>query len=90
MLDDWYGLANATAMLVSVLVRAYVLKENRDGLDNAATLHEERRSIVKAICLIDEGNVITMFMPENILYSCLLQRPRPPNLFAYKALRWVG
>jgi len=30
---DWYGLANGLAMVTSILVRAYVIKANRDGID---------------------------------------------------------
>ncbi|KIY03654.1 uncharacterized protein Z520_00345 [Fonsecaea multimorphosa CBS 102226] len=30
---DWYGFANAMAMIVSIIVRAYVIGQQRDGLD---------------------------------------------------------
>jgi hypothetical protein len=92
MLNDWYGLANATAMLVSVLVRAYILKQNRDGLDGAAVrcMQYEDRRMAKIICLIDEGKMVTMFIPRPMVHQCFLQRPLPPNLFRYQAVRWIG
>lgn len=92
MLNDWYGLANATAMLVSVLVRAYILKQNRDGLDAAAVNYVGRgdRTMAKIICLINEGRIVTMLIPRDIVATCFVRRPCPPNYFRYQAVRWIG
>ena len=92
MLNDWYGLANATAMLVSVLVRAYILKQNRDGLDGAAIrcMEYEDPQMAKIICLIDEGKMVTMFIPKTMVSGCFIERPLPPNPFRYQAVRWIG
>ena len=33
--DDWYGFANAIAMVISIIVRAYILQANRNAIDKA-------------------------------------------------------
>ncbi|KAI9793755.1 MAG: hypothetical protein M1835_007061 [Candelina submexicana] len=37
LIGDWFGLVNAAAMLVSVLVRGVVVNQNRVAIDEAAT-----------------------------------------------------
>jgi hypothetical protein len=39
--SDWWGLGNASSMVFSVIVRAYLTEQNRQALDAAARLHAQ-------------------------------------------------
>lgn len=39
--EDWYGFANAMSMVVSILVRSYVIRATRNSIDNAVGIAYE-------------------------------------------------
>ena len=91
---DWWGFANATSMVISVLVRAYVLKQNRDGLDRAVddVVHNTMTNVTeeKILVVLADAKMVTMYVPSNIAYSCFISKPSIKNKRAYYSIRMVG
>jgi hypothetical protein len=91
---DWWGLANAASMVISVLVRAYVLKQNRDGLDRAVddVVHKPMINATeeKILVVLADAKMVTMYVPSNITYSCFISKPSIKNKKAYYGVRMVG
>ena len=95
LLGDWWGFASTITMLVSVFVRAYLLKQNRDGLDAAVdkaaiviseTPHaEDERTLV----VLSNGKAITMLLRKELI-PCFIGRPQIPNPARYLAVRYLG
>jgi hypothetical protein len=46
--DDWYGFANAIAMVISIIVRAYILQANRNAI-NKAVLQAQAELITQPV-----------------------------------------
>ena len=103
LIGDWYGIANSLSMTASVLVRAYVLKANRDAIDIAienatrkaidkekADPTEEPRRPVTILCVLDDATAIIMKTPEHLIKSCFVVTPTPPNPGRYWLARAAG
>lgn len=59
LVADWWGLANAVSLGVSVLVRSVILKANRDAIDKSAkTSIQQSSAVVKIFCTITNGCVV--------------------------------
>ncbi|KAI1499751.1 hypothetical protein F5X99DRAFT_269136 [Biscogniauxia marginata] len=91
LVGDWWGLANTTAMLASVLVRQIILYQNRLALDLAME-ESERTSCeyVKVLITLPNGKVVTVYTTRGIVIDCLLTTPRPPNPKLYSVSRVAG
>jgi hypothetical protein len=103
LIGDWYGIANSLSMIASVLVRAYVLKANRDGIDNAieaATNQakqreaidptEQPRQEVTILCILDDATPLIMKTPEHLIKACFVAAPKPPYPVRYLLARAAG
>ncbi|OJJ94695.1 hypothetical protein ASPACDRAFT_55617 [Aspergillus aculeatus ATCC 16872] len=84
---DWYGLANAIALMVSVIVRAYVLQANRNAVDRAV---ESPEGIAKTLLITPDSKVITMFIPDNLIVPIFVRKPRPYRNWLYRLFQWAG
>lgn len=91
---DWFGFANAVAMVVSVFVRLYLVQQNRDFLDQKAnSLQGNDKDFVKALCLLSDGRAVTLSAPRGIVKNCFLTTPRTPTRPLYdiaRSLGWLG
>jgi hypothetical protein len=92
--DDWWSFANATSMVISVLVRAHVLKLNRDGLDRAVNdvLYKTMNNATeeKILVVLADAEMVTMYVPSNIAYSCFISKPNVKEKKLYYSVRMVG
>lgn len=103
LIGDWYGIANAVSMTASVLVRVYVLKQNRDAIDLAvakatedATKKKEKDPTdnsmqeVTILCILDDATAVIMKTPEYLIKSCFVVTPEPPHPGRYRLVRAAG
>jgi hypothetical protein len=92
--DDWWSFANATSMVISVLVRAHVLKLNRDGLDRAVNdvLYKTMNNATeeKILVVLADAEMVTMYVPSKIAYSCFISKPNVKEKKLYYSVRMVG
>jgi hypothetical protein len=84
---DWYGLANAIALMVSVIVRAYILQANRNAVDRAVKSPERN---AKTLLITPDSKIITMFIPDNLIVSIFVRKPRPYQNWLYLLFQWAG
>ena len=94
-MSDWWGFANALAMIWSIGVRHYVLEQNRKGLDIAVVQAGEQcrdctSDLVKLFITTSNSKAVTMFAPESIVRSCFVKRPSPPHKAFYALVRHLG
>lgn len=91
LMTDWWGLANAISLGISVLVRFAILKENRDAIDRSAeTSVLQSTAIVKTFWKLPTGSSVTIYTSRGVLTECLLSTPRPSNYMIYNLLRYAG
>lgn len=94
---DWWGLANAVSMVLSVAVRAFVVQENRNALDVAAeqALHESSSGSrdEKILVILSDAKMVTMYVPAGVVYACFVPKPnikRPLLYYSIRMIGWVG
>jgi hypothetical protein len=81
---DWFGLANALMMILSVLVRTMLIKQNREAIDrNAFAYLHSGNDVVKTVIVLSNGKAVTVFASRSILVHCVLMTP-PPKPWLYK------
>jgi hypothetical protein len=88
--EDWWGFANVVAMILSVVVRAVLVQQNRAGIDNAIRdLKSGPGAYAKMLVFLDDSKVITMWVPVNLVSVVFAGNPKVPRPF-YRLVRWVG
>ena len=91
---DWWGLANAVSMVVSVIVRAYVVQQNRNALDVAAkkAFHASNgnNKEEKILVILSDAKMVTMYVPSGIVYSCFVSKPDIEKKAMYYKVRMLG
>ena len=88
---DWFGLANALGMTVSILVRWVVVNENRKAIDFAVSQGLRLSSdIVKTFWVLPNGKAITVYAPRGVIINCFLTSPRPRLASGYLLVRIFG
>jgi hypothetical protein len=91
---DWWGLANAVSMTISVVVRAYVVQRNREALDMAAENMPDQSSESpkeeKVLVVLSDAKMVTMYVPYNIVYSCFVSKPNVRRKGMYYGIRMLG
>ncbi|KAF2705091.1 hypothetical protein K504DRAFT_494443 [Pleomassaria siparia CBS 279.74] len=102
---DWWGLANAISMVVSVLVRTYVVNQNRHGLDRAvnSVMEKKKASSIammksgghipeeeKILVILANAKMVTMYVPLNIVFSCFIPKPEIEKEISYYTIRMIG
>ncbi|KAI0393402.1 hypothetical protein F5Y17DRAFT_311417 [Xylariaceae sp. FL0594] len=89
--DDWWGFANVVSMILSIVVRAILVQQNRAGIDNAIRqLTNGPGEDAKTIIVCDDSKVITMSVPVNLISVIFTRNPEPPRPELYRLVRWVG
>ena len=76
LMYDWFGLLNGIAMMVSVLVQWYLIKENRDAIDRSAD-GCTKLDLVKVFVSLSDGHVVTIHAPRSLEVGCFLTQPIP-------------
>jgi hypothetical protein len=102
-MGDWYGIANFLSMALSVLVRVYVLNENRDAIDLAIARATEQALLdqqkdptktpmreVTVLCILDDATAVIMKTPQYLITSCFVATPKPPHQASYRLVRSLG
>ena len=93
---DWWGFANAMAMIVSVGVRAHVLRQSRIALDVAVehALRAYRPAQCakeeKILVVLADARMVSMYVPSNIVYSCFVSKPEIQRKSLYYCVRMIG
>jgi hypothetical protein len=91
---DWWGLANAISMIFSVIVRVYLVKQNRKALDALADKHADADRKVddraRFLVFLNDGKLVTMNATPGLVKDCFVDKPVPPNKALYKIMRAIG
>ena len=91
---DWWGLANAISMIVSVLVRVYLTNQNRTALDALASKHADADKKVDDrawfLVLLNDAKLVTMTATPDLIKDCFIDKPVPPNKRLYNITRNIG
>jgi hypothetical protein len=90
-MGDWWGLANAVSMILSVLVRRSIVSQNRHAVD-AAVIEAQKITDenVTTFVTTPNGQAVTMYAPRMIVVNCFLTNPRPSNPTFYDTMRALG
>lgn len=85
---DWFGFANTIALIVMVIVRCYMVEQNRIFLDRVvASLSGPQAEFIKAFCILSDGRAVTLFAPRGLIVEGFLTTPRPYQRSPYRAAR---
>jgi hypothetical protein len=91
---DWWGLANALSMVLSVAVRAYVVQQNRNALDAAVEkafqASQNDGNEEKILVILSDAKMVTMYVPTGIVYCCFVSKPDIKKKIVYYNIRMVG
>jgi hypothetical protein len=93
LMGDYWGLANTLAMVFSVIVRWYLVRENIQGLDSSSqhTLASPKMAQeVTLLITLPNGNMVTMYAPRGVVINCLTKKPEPLNPNFYRWVKRVG
>ncbi|KAI1448495.1 hypothetical protein F5Y02DRAFT_431292 [Annulohypoxylon stygium] len=91
LMEDWFGFANTMALIVSVIVRWYMLEQCRYFLDRSSRdLVDYKEDIVKVFCVLVDGRAVTLFAPRGFVLNGLLTTPQPAHEYLYKTARAFG
>jgi hypothetical protein len=81
-------------MILSVLVRVYLTKQNRAALDAVVAEHAEADKMLDDracfLVLLNDGKFVTMYATPNLVKACFIYKPVPPNKSLYKMTRNIG
>ncbi|KAL9617162.1 MAG: hypothetical protein Q9160_008016 [Pyrenula sp. 1 TL-2023] len=89
--NDWFGFANTTALILSVAVRWYMIDQNRAFLDKTVKdLDKTQLEFVKVFCILPDGRAVTLHAPRGMVRMAFLTRPRPYGALQYTACRTIG
>ena len=94
---DWWGLANAVSMVVSIAVRWYLIKKNRDAIDAAVNNNygpnSADRQPAKCFITFNDGKQINMYAPQKLVKAVFIDKPAVNQrswLAPYFVMRMVG
>lgn len=94
LVRDWFGFANTIAMVASVVVRVYLVQQNRRFLDRTiSAMTEKRTDLVKTFCILADGKAVTLLAARGVVTGCFLTTPRPVYPRVYNLVRafgWLG
>lgn len=91
LVRDWFGFANTVALIISVMVRQYMLQQNKSFLDKVARdLRGWQSEFVKVFCLLPDGRAVTIFAARGLVRRAFLTTPRPYRSLLYRVCRVIG
>ena len=91
LVADYYGLASALCMVVGIIVRAYLVMQNRDTIDRAAadvSIHSA--DTVRTLIVLANGKAVTVVAPRNVVVNCFLSTPKVAHPTYYAIARAIG
>jgi hypothetical protein len=80
-------------MVVSIVVRWYATKKNRDAIDNAVTKYYDRnKPMAKCFIAFNDGKQINMYAPSSLVRCLFIDKPVVVEDYRswYFAARMVG
>jgi hypothetical protein len=92
---DFYGLAAACALIVSIFARAYLLNANRSAIDRAVVQQSPssststRTNTDKILIITPDSNILTMYVPGNLIIPVFIRNPVPSSPKLYDLMRWI-
>ncbi|KAJ5664203.1 hypothetical protein N7507_004934 [Penicillium longicatenatum] len=90
LMYDMYGVANTCAIIVSILMRAYILSTNRISIDQATSRADMGRNHDKFLIITPGSTVITMFIPNELIVPVFVTNgPIIPRRL-YTVARWIN
>lgn len=91
LIGDWYGVGNATAIIISILTRVYLLSQRRHARDTKAAALDDMKeeNEVKTLCIIrSDGKMVTCEVPKSVLNTFVRDSTvHQPN--SYHGARWL-
>lgn len=95
LMGDWWGVANSIALVASVFVRWYLIREHNIGLNKSCgnasyTGNALRSTVVKLLVTLDDGRMVTVFAPRGLVLSGFLKTPAPVHPLTYTWTRRAG
>lgn len=98
---DWWGLVNVSAMIVSIIVRVVLVRQNQAGIDNAIENARPPPDSVKSrkgadparvVVIMDNSKMVSMSIPRHLAKEVFTQTPKvlsPPLYKAARAVCWA-
>lgn len=93
LMGDYWGLANTLAMVFSVIVRWYLVRENVHSLDRMSIHTSTSAKMAQEVTLmitLPNGSMVTMYAPRGVVINCLTKKPEPENVNFYRWAKRVG
>ncbi|RSL82297.1 hypothetical protein CEP52_016998 [Fusarium oligoseptatum] len=91
IMGDGWGIADFTAILITVAVRQLLLRELRSSIDRAIdNLEDARDGNVKVFLTLPDGRAVTILGPRMVVVNVLLTDPHPSRPRFYLALRLLA
>ncbi|RSL42196.1 hypothetical protein CEP51_016503, partial [Fusarium floridanum] len=94
IMGDGWGIADFTAILITVAVRQLLLRELRSSIDRAIdNLEDARDGNVKVFLTLPDGRAVTILGPRMVVVNVLLTDPhssRPRFYLALRLLAWLA
>lgn len=93
LMGDWWGVANSIALVVSVFVRWFLIRENNLGLNQAcenACYTAQNSTRVKLLVSLDNGKMATIYAPRAVVQNGFLKAPVPVHQSLYTWTRRAG
>ncbi|CAG7919583.1 unnamed protein product [Penicillium olsonii] len=87
---DFYGTANASAIVISILARSCILHANRAAIDRDVLKAKAPKGPEKLIIITPDANVITMFIPNELIIRVFTRNSRTQPSWLYNTLRWIS
>lgn len=94
--EDWYGIANVIAMVISIIVRSYILGANRRAIDEAINAAETNPSFrnakgdKKCMVVMSDSKAVTLEIPGHLIIDVFIDNPKPNPEWIYHIVRYVG
>lgn len=94
LLGDWYGLASAFGVVLTIVTRTCVLYGCRRNLDrHVVRAGENSTDAVKLFVTLPSGKAVSVHTTRGITVECLLTEAQPENRQVHQAVRavaWAG
>jgi hypothetical protein len=102
IMGDFWGLSNALAMFVSVMVRWYLVRENVLSLDDSSKRAFDKKDpdyqnfwkeTVRCFIELPNGDMVTLIAPERVVIDCIVRTPairKPRSYQLATRLGWLS
>jgi hypothetical protein len=99
VMGDFWGLSNALAMFVSVMVRWYLVRENVLSLDDSSKRAVDKKDpdyldfwkeTVRCFIELPNGDMVTLIAPERVVIDCIVRTPAIRSPKSYQLATRLG